>query len=98
MGFYHYTTCDTVTGNVNVIENQNHPDDIEGLWTFFYYSYSVSNRLAVGFVKYGNGESKKISMSVTHPKTNFLRFILGGKDADRFPGFNGLFTNVVYND
>lgn len=37
-------------------------------------------------------------MAVTHPKTNFLRFILGGKDANRYPAFNGQFTKVIYND
>lgn len=37
-------------------------------------------------------------MSVSHPKTSFLRFILGGRDANRYPGFNGLFTRVMYSD
>jgi len=35
---------------------------------------------------------------VVHPGTNYLRFILGGRDDDRYPGFNGLFTLVSYSD
>ena len=26
----------------------------------------------------------------------YLRFILGGNDAKRYPGFNGVFTSVVF--
>jgi hypothetical protein len=48
-----------------VIENQNYPEDIEGLWTFFYYSYSVQEKKSVGYVKYGNGDPTKVAMSVT---------------------------------
>ena len=52
-GFYHFTTNNAATGNVNQIKNINYPDDIEGLWTYFYYSYSVSEKKAVALVKYG---------------------------------------------
>lgn len=36
-------------------------------------------------------------MNVVHPGTDYLRFILGGKDENRYPAFNGLFTRVVYS-
>ena len=54
--------------------------DIEGVWTYIYYSYSVPLKRAVGFVKYATDEPKRIQFDVTHPVTNFLRFVLGGKD------------------
>jgi hypothetical protein len=36
--------------------------------------------------------------NIVHPKTDSLRFILGGKDENRYPAFNGQFTKVVYSD
>jgi hypothetical protein len=63
--------------------------DIEGVWTYVYYSYSVTLKRAVAFIKYATDEAKRIQFDVTHPPTNYLRFILGGKDQDRYPGFNG---------
>ena len=53
-GFYHFTTCNSVDGNVNYIKNNNYPEDIEGVWTYVYYSYSDDKNKAVGFIKYGN--------------------------------------------
>ena len=53
-GFYHFTTCNVEGNNPNVIVNNNFPTDIEGLWTYVYYSYSRTNRRAVGFIKYGD--------------------------------------------
>jgi hypothetical protein len=63
--------------------------DIEGVWTYIYYSYSVALGRAVGFTKYGTDTPNRIQMNVKHPETDYLRFILGGKDANRYPGFNG---------
>ena len=50
-GYYQFATCDYNKNKPNVISNINYPD-IEGLWTYVYYSYSDSK--AVGFIKYGN--------------------------------------------
>jgi len=72
-----------------VVKNINYPADIEGLWTYFYYSYSVAEKKAVAFVKYGDGEPLSAEHSVTHNPTKYLRFLLGGKDQNRYPGFNG---------
>lgn len=33
---------------------------------------------------------------MSHPSTKFVRFILGGNDAGRYPGFNGIFTYVTF--
>lgn len=55
-GYYHFTTCDGEKNLVNLVSNVNY-GDIEGVWTYVYYSYSRDARRAVGFVKYGeNGD------------------------------------------
>jgi hypothetical protein len=36
--------------------NVDYPADIEGLWTYVYYSFSVEENQAVGFIKYGDAE------------------------------------------
>lgn len=43
LGYYHFTTCDQNTNEPNVPSNINHPVDIEGVWTYIYYSYSVKD-------------------------------------------------------
>jgi len=41
-GYYHFTTYNG--GNPNVINNVNHPADIEGLWTFIYHSHNLEKK------------------------------------------------------
>jgi hypothetical protein len=72
-----------------VIQNIEYPEDIEGVWTFIYYSYSDDVNEAVGIIKYGSAAPKAITHKVTHSSTKFVRFILGGTDEGRYPGFNG---------
>lgn len=36
-------------------------------------------------------------MNVVHPEISYLRFILGGKDENRYPAFNGQFTKILYS-
>lgn len=80
-----------------MIQNNNFPDDIEGLWTYIYYSYNAELNKAVGFIKYGSQDFQRVVHETTHPLTKYLRFILGGNDAKRYPGFNGLFTSVTFS-
>ena len=75
--------------------NIDYPADIEGVWTYVYYSYSADANKAVAFIKYGNDDIKTSVHVTTHTPTKYLRFILGGNDAGRYPGFNGLFTSVT---
>jgi hypothetical protein len=75
-----------------LIQNVDYPADIEGLWTYIYYSYSDDKARAVGLIKYGTDDIKAIRHDVTHPGTKRVKFILGGNDAGRYPGFNGIFT------
>lgn len=76
-----------------MIQNIDYPADIEGLWTYIYYSYSTDKNRAVGFIKFGSDDAiKSIRHDTTHPDNKYVRFILGGMDAKRYPAFNGLFT------
>ncbi|CAD8140693.1 unnamed protein product [Paramecium octaurelia] len=96
-GYYHFTTCDKKSNNPNVIQNINYPNDIEGVWTYIYYSYSAQENKAIAFIKYGDLEPRSIIHNVDHPATKYVRFILGGKDSNRYPGFNGLFSQIVFS-
>jgi hypothetical protein len=51
-GYYHFATIGTA-------QNVNYPDDIEGLWTYLYYSYSVNVKRCVGFIKYGTADVQR---------------------------------------
>lgn len=91
-GYYHFTTV--TQGNNNVVQNLNYPADIEGLWTFIYYTYDIDTRKAVAFVKYGSEEAKKVEfVNMIHPPIVALRFTAAGKDKWH-PGFNGQFYKV----
>jgi hypothetical protein len=49
---YHFTTNDKASKNPNV--NKNLPTgDIEGLWTYLYFSYSGRLKKSVGLAKFG---------------------------------------------
>lgn len=45
-----------------MIKNIDYPADIEGVWTYVYYSYSTKENSAVAFIKYGDSEF----LSITH--------------------------------
>jgi len=95
-GYYHYTTCNSDNNQPNYNVNINYPDDIEGLWTYVYYSHGKAAKRSVGFIKYGNeGTPQRIQHDVSHPVITYLQFILAGKNA-QYPGFNGVFYKVVY--
>jgi hypothetical protein len=56
------------------------------------------DKKAVAFAKFGDTEPKSVKMNVLNPKSDYLRFILGGKDDNRYPAFNGVFFRVIYSD
>jgi hypothetical protein len=71
--------------------------DIEGVWTFLYYSYTTQLKRAVGFIRYGaEADTNRIQFDVDHPVPAFLRFVLGGMNLGRYPAFNGLFRNIIF--
>lgn len=53
-GYYHFTTYSLPNKN-NLVANINY-GDIEGLWTFIYYSYDLHEQKAVGLIKYDNDD------------------------------------------
>jgi len=59
-GYYHFTSCNSDNGNPNYTANINYPDDIEGLWTYVYYSHNRVAKRSVGFIKYGNADPQRI--------------------------------------
>ncbi len=78
-GGYYFITQDDKSKNNNVFKPIAY-DDIEGVWTYIYFSYSSKQNLAVGLIKYGNGDFKSVEINVSHGVPTFLRFILGGND------------------
>ena len=40
---YDFHTCNTINGNPNVVGSIKYPADIEGVWTYIYYSYSADD-------------------------------------------------------
>lgn len=51
----------------------------------------------MAFIKFGEGDVASIEHVVTHPATKYMKFVLGGKDNNRYPAFNGLLTGVVHS-
>jgi hypothetical protein len=49
---YFFATYDFVTANNNVFQEAKF-GDIEGVWTFMYFSYSSELRRAVAFISFG---------------------------------------------
>jgi hypothetical protein len=50
-GYYHFTTCNTATSSPNIVSNINF-GNIEGVWTYIYYSYSHKLSQSVGLITY----------------------------------------------
>lgn len=51
----------------------------------------------MGFIKYGDDKLKAITHQTSHALTKYLRFILGGKDENRYWAFNGQFAQVTFS-
>lgn len=41
-GFYHFTSYHNT--NPSAYANINHPEDIEGIWTYIHFSHSLNDR------------------------------------------------------
>jgi hypothetical protein len=91
---YYFITMDDKTSNPNVFKSIPY-GDIEGVWSYVYFSYSSKVNQAVGFIKYGTSDVQRVEIAVTHNSPKFLRFLLGGNDLGVYPGFNGQFTRPV---
>lgn len=88
INIYAFATIDKPSGNVNHVSTVP-SGDIDGVWTFFYMSYSLKKQMAVFITKYDNiNEIFHREHRVNHGKVDYLRVIFGGKDA-WYPGMNG---------
>jgi len=59
-GFYQMTSCNSRDGNPNYVGRVDAPADIEGLWTYVYYSHSRDLSRSVGFMQFGTEEAKRV--------------------------------------
>jgi hypothetical protein len=96
-GFYHFTSCDKPSNQPNVIKNVNYPENLDGVWTYIYYSYSAEKKKAVAYIKFGDTDIQKVEHQVTHPTTKYVKFSVGGTDDKRYPGFNGLLSGIYFS-
>lgn len=55
-----YALCTTNDDNGNLQSNVDSPSDIEGLWTYLYYSHSKILRRTVGFIKFGEAAPVRV--------------------------------------
>ena len=62
----------------NVYKSIDH-EDIEGVWSFVYYSYSTQYKKAVGYIKIGGLAMKHVTIETIHKKSNYLLFTFAGK-------------------
>jgi hypothetical protein len=80
-----------------VIKNVNYPENLDGVWTYIYYSYSAEKKKAVAYIKFGDTDIQKVEHQVTHPTTKYVKFSVGGTDDKRYPGFNGLLSGIYFS-
>lgn len=93
-GFYHF--CTTNGGNPNDVRNVNHPADIEGLWTFIYFSHSLNDKQTAIFARFGNEKLIKVIVPAVHVVPSYLKFYLGGNNMN-YAAFNGQFSDVIFS-
>lgn len=65
-------------------------EELESMWYFITFSYSLAKRAAVGYlVGYGdNGKVLKTEISCLHVPPIYFKLIIGGKNF-AYEGFNG---------
>jgi hypothetical protein len=73
---FYFSTYNSNSKNVYKTIDHN---DLEGIWTFIYYSYSSNHKKVVGYVKIGGLPIRTILIDTVHRKANYLLFKFGGK-------------------
>ncbi|CAD8145403.1 unnamed protein product [Paramecium pentaurelia] len=73
-------------------------EELESMWYFITFSYSLAKKSAIGFVLgYGNnGKILKTEISCLHVPPTYFKLIIGGKHLS-YQGFNGQFANIFYD-
>ena len=69
-GFYHFTTYSHKYANI--VKNIDHPADIEGLWTFVYFSHNLYKKESVAIIKFGNDKMQSQTIPAIHQNPTFL--------------------------
>lgn len=85
-GYYQYATCTFEQNNPNNAQNIGFPEDIEGVWTYLYFSHSRVVKKTVGFLKVTGQATQRIEWAFSHPIINNLAFYLAGKNS-QYPSF-----------
>lgn len=91
-GYYHFTTYNN--GNPNNINNVPFPAQLDGVWTFIYYSHNLDKKQAISFVKYGDADFIRNVIPADHTPPRVLKFYLGGQHIV-YKGFNGQFSDII---
>lgn len=63
---YHFFTQDDVTKNVNINGKIEFLPDLEGVWTYLYFSFSRKNQKAVAMLQYGTSVVRRIELNAAH--------------------------------
>ncbi|KAM3142433.1 hypothetical protein pb186bvf_005335 [Paramecium bursaria] len=74
------------TENPNVVK-QIPITDIDRVWTYIHFSYSLKAEQAVGFI-FAGVKYKAVVISAVYPEAKILRLVVSGSDLDFYPGFN----------
>lgn len=96
-GFYHFSTYNLNNNAVNVIQNINYENSLEGVWNFIYFSYSAAFQTATGMVKFGDdGRYARVQMSgVRHAPLGKYAKLVVGKEFN-YDGFNGQIFGIRF--
>lgn len=58
-GYYQFATLSLPdSGNIN--QNLPFVGDIEGIWTYLYFSYSAANKKVVAWLQFGDAEPSRV--------------------------------------
>ena len=97
-GFYHFTTYNTIGNVVNVINNVPYENNLEGVWTYLYYSYKQDEMTAKGYLKFSSRPNVVVAeiTNIRHrPLDNVCSFQLGRQFIS--VGANGMIARLRVN-
>ena len=85
---YLFATQSNEPTQFNKGTNVNSIADIEGVWTYVYFSYSKDLNRAVGLFRQQTQTIQRTQFDLTHPEATALKFVVAGAQLG-FPGFHG---------
>jgi hypothetical protein len=93
--YYQFATTQDENKNANNAQNIGFPEDIEGVWSFLYFSHSKATKRTTAIIKYGTQNPQRVAWDFSHPTLNYINFIIGGKQF-QYPGFQGQFYRILF--